>query len=114
MLKLADIKELTNARLHCGDIGTKTIEYGFGSDLMSDVLTLEDELPLLITGLCNTQVIRTAEMADLSVILIARNKHVTEEMITLAKENDMIIMTTPFSLFRTCGILYQHGLKPVF
>ncbi len=113
MLDLANIQKLTNATLHCGTLENKSIEYGFGSDLMSDVLTLEDA-PLLITGLSNTQVIRTAEMADLSVILIARDKKVTKEMIELSKENDITIMTTPFSLFKTCGILYQHGLKPIF
>ncbi len=114
MVRLVDIQTLTGAALHCGEIENKTIEYGFGSDLMSDVLTLEDKTPLLITGLSNIQVIRTAEMADLSAILIVRNKQVTKEMVELAKENDIVLMSTSLSLFKVCGILYKHGLKSIF
>ncbi|NCC73168.1 MAG: hypothetical protein EOM06_07190 [Sphingobacteriia bacterium] len=86
----------------------------FASDLMSDVLTLDSGNPLLITGLSNLQTIRTAEMADIHVIIFARGKKTTEEMIALAKENDIILIETGFSVFRTCGLLFQHGVKPVY
>lgn len=114
MLNLTKIQELVQAQLHAGKIKPEEIEYAFGSDLMSDVLTLEDQIPMLITGLANTQSIRTAEMADIEVILIARGKEVTKEMIELANENDIVLLSSPFSLYKICGILYQNGMKALY
>ncbi|MDR0667217.1 MAG: hypothetical protein LBF90_01195 [Prevotellaceae bacterium] len=90
------------------------VEYGFASDLMSDVLTQKCSNFLLITGLANIQTIRTAEMSDAQYILFARNKKATPEMLKLAGDNDMVIIQSPFSMFRTAGILYAAGLKPVY
>jgi len=89
-------------------------DFAFASDLMSDVLTIEDQSPMLITGLSNLQTIRTAEMADIHVILLARGKKASKEMITLANENNITIIETTFSVFRTSGILYNAGVKPIF
>lgn len=114
MLNLTKIQELVQAQLHAGKVKPGAIEYAFGSDLMSDVLTLEDQIPMLITGLANTQSIRTAEMADIEVILIARGKEVTKEMIELANENDIVLLSSPFSLYKICGILYQNGMKALY
>lgn len=90
------------------------VNEAFASDLMSDVLTLDHLNPLLITGLSNLQTIRTAEMADIRVIVLARGKKATEEMIELATEHGMTLIETPFSVFRTSGMLYQHGIKPIY
>ena len=89
------------------------VEHCFASDLMSDVLTLKDT-PVLITGLCNVQTIRTCDMANLDVAIFVRNKRPTEEMIELAEDNDMVLLATPFSMFKTCGLLYEAGMKPLF
>lgn len=88
-------------------------EYCFASDLMSDVLTLKDT-PVLITGLCNVQTIRTCDMATLDIIIIVRNKKVTEDMLELAEDNDMVILSCSYSMFKTCGLLYQAGIQPLF
>ena len=85
----------------------------FASDLMSDVLTLKDT-PVLITGLCNVQTIRTGDMANLEVVIFVRGKRPTEDMVELADENDMVLICTQYSMFKTCGILYEAGLKPLF
>jgi len=90
------------------------VDQAFSSDLMSDVLTLGEHSPMLITGLSNLQTIRTAEMADISVVVLARGKNATPDMIELANEHNIILIETPFSVFRTSGILYQHGIQPVF
>lgn len=90
------------------------LEKAFSSDLMSDVLTLEEENILLITGLANVQLIRTAEMADIDVVVLARGKKASPEMVELASENGLVILETPFSIYRTSGILYSNGLKPVY
>ncbi len=65
-------------------------------------------------GLCNLQTIRTAEMAEVSCILFVRGKKITPEMIELANENQMVLMTTEYSMFRTVGELYTNGLKPIY
>ena len=93
---------------------SERISAAFASDLMSDVLTLDTDALMLITGLCNQQTIRTAEMADISCILIVRGKNITPEMLTLANENNMIVIQCSYSMFKTVGILYNAGMKPVY
>lgn len=115
IMKISEILQLTEANVVCGPFSPQTeVEQAFSSDLMSDVLTLDSENILLITGLANPQSIRTAEMADIHFILLVRNKKATEEMIRLAEENHITLMETPYSLFKTSGILYQAGLMPVY
>ena len=113
-MKISEIETLTSARTVSDFSGDINIERAFSSDLMSDVLTLEDGNILLITGLANIQLIRTVEMADIEVVLLARGKKATPEMLELANENGLVIMETPYSLFRASGVLYSNGLKPVF
>ena len=112
------IKEITailSGKIVCGtpDSPIRVAE-AFASDLMSDVLTLSTENPLLITGLNNLQTIRTAEMAGIGVVVIARGKKISEEMIQLAGENEIILIETDFSVFKTSGLLYETGIKPIY
>ncbi len=91
------------------------IERGFTSDLMSDVLTIESTDNLaIITGLSNLQTIRTAEMAGIDIIIIVRGKKSTAEMISLAEDNDIVIIETPYSAFYTSALLFNAGVKPLF
>jgi len=114
-MTIRQIKELTKATIVCGASQLeKEASSAFASDLMSDVLTLECNEVLLITGLCNLQTIRTAEMADVSCILFVRGKKATTEMKTLADENQMVLMETDYSMFRTVGELYSKGLPPIY
>lgn len=114
-MKLSEIINLTNARLVAGkDIESHDLKKAFSSDLMSDVLTLDEEHILLITGLANVQLVRTAEMADIEVVLLSRNKRATPEMIDLANETGLVLLETPYSIFRASGILYEAGLLPVY
>ena len=89
------------------------IASAYSCDLMSDVLTLK-ETPILITGLCNVQTIRTCDMAGIEFLIIVRNKKPSDDMLELAKDNDMVVIACRYSLFRTCGLLYTEGLKPIF
>jgi len=91
-----------------------SVEFAFASDLMSDVLTIKRDHFLLLTGLANIQSIRTAEMSDAPYIILCRNKEVTEEMLELAVENNILIIKSKFSMFRCAGLLYQAGIKPVY
>ncbi|MFV0269281.1 MAG: hypothetical protein ACK5HT_19320 [Draconibacterium sp.] len=114
-MKLSEIISLTNARLVAGkNVESNDVTKAFSSDLMSDVLTLDEEHILLITGLANVQLIRTAEMADIEVVLLSRNKRASQEMIDLANEVGLVLLETPYSIFRASGILYNNGLPPVY
>lgn len=114
-MKIQQIQELTEAVVACGnDKLNHEVQCAFASDLMSDVLTLDCNEILLITGLCNLQTIRTAEMADVSCILFVRGKKVTPDMLQLASENNMILLETDHSMYHTAGELYCSGLVPVY
>ena len=88
--------------------------YAFASDLMSDVLTLQTNKFMLITGLVTVQTLRTAEMADISTIILVRNKKASPDILKLANENNMVIIESPFSMFKACGLLFESGIKPVY
>lgn len=104
-IKILDAKCVTNL---C-DM-EKEYKYAFASDLMSDVLALADSSTVLITGLNNPQVIRTAEMLDISTIILVRGKVPSQETLAIANENNISILTTDMIMFDTCGKLYQAGL----
>ena len=80
------------------------------ADLMSDVLAFAEPGSVLLTGLCNPQVVRTAEMADIAAIVFVRGKHPPPETVALAKEKGIPLATTPYIMFEACGRLYQVGL----
>lgn len=110
-MTIADAKKLLNARLLCGEENIeKTVHTACGSDMMSDVLAFVKDQSVLITGLCNPQVVRTAEMMDIICICFVRGKTPDESIIELAKERNLVLMATDLRMFEACGILYQSGL----
>ena len=112
-MRLKEIADVLHASVACGATRLEEeVEMGYSSDLMSDVLTLDTDNLILITGLVNLQAIRTAEMADIRAIVFVRNKKATGQMIELALENN--ILESPFSLFKSSGLLFQAGLKPIY
>jgi len=114
-MKAKEIASVVDGKMVCGEhLQEQEIRFGFSSDLMSDVLTTCCDHLALITGLANAQVIRTAEMSDITVIVFVRGKKASPEMIKLATENDMVLIETAFSMFKTSGLLYAGGLKPLF
>jgi len=86
------------------------IQQGCGADLMSDVLTFAKARALLLTGLTNPQVIRTAEMADIAAIVFVRGKLPPAETIALAEEKGIPLIAAKYTMFEICGRLYQAGL----
>ena len=110
-----DIIKLLDATCICGARKLHDpIQHAFAADLMSDVLRLNTEGLLLITGMANPQVIRTAEMADIPFILFVRDKQITAEMQQLAEENEILLLRCRQSMFRVCGELYKAGLHMEF
>jgi hypothetical protein len=108
-----ELVDLLNGKLiTCGS--DNDVDFGFSSDLMSDVLTLEHDKVLLITGLANPQAVRTADMAGISNIVLVRDKKASDLMVTLAKDLGITLIETPFSMYRTSALLASAGLKHCF
>jgi hypothetical protein len=84
---------------------------GCGADLMSDVLAAVKPNAVLLTGLCNPQVIRTAQMADVSAIIFLRGKQPTPDMIHMATQEDIPLISSEKGMFDLCGKLYRAGLR---
>ncbi len=87
------------------------VEFGCGADLMSDVLAFTHAGTLLLTGLANPQVVRTAEMAGIKAIVFVRGKVPPPETVALAKEKGIPLLATRFTLYESCGRLYAQGLQ---
>ncbi len=87
------------------------VEYAFSADMMSDVLAFAHNNSVLLTGLVNTQVIRTAEIKDLSLVIFTRGKAPSDEISDLAHKHNLCVMSTEYNLFEASGILYANGLK---
>ena len=110
-MKVKDIIEILNAEVMCrDDLLEQELHTACGSDMMSDVLAYVKDQAVLLTGLVNSQVIRTAEMMDMVCIVFVRSKQPTQEMIDLAREGGMVVMTTKLRLYEACGQLYTNGL----
>ncbi len=111
-MKLRDISEILDAQVITGeDFLEYSVTAGCGSDLMSDVMAYVTESVLLLTGLINLQVIRTAEMMDIKAIVFVRGKLPIDSMVELAKEKDIVLMSTKLTMFASCGRLFSAGLQ---
>ncbi|MGM0501619.1 MAG: DRTGG domain-containing protein [Bacillota bacterium] len=110
-MNLSDVQELLAAEVICqSNKSDLKILTACGADLMSDVLAFSKEKTLLLTGLTNPQVVRTAEMIDLELIVFVRGKKPPQKTIELAKEKKINLLTTDKPLYEACGILYAEGL----
>ena len=107
-----DVRNILDAKVFCGeDYMNRVVHTACGSDMMSDVLAFVKDQSVLLTGLCNTQVIRTAEMMDMVCIVFVRGKRPDEIMITLANEKEIPLLSTEKRMFTACGMLYENGLR---
>lgn len=112
-MKISEIATLLGAEvLCCEESLSHEVNSACGSDMMSDVLAYVKNQAVLLTGLVNPQVIRTAMMMDMRCIVFVRDKKPSEEMIELASEADIVLLSTPKRMFDACGVLYCGGLGP--
>lgn len=110
-MKISELQGLIDAKVLCGeDSLDKEVYSAFGCDLMSDVLAYVSDQAVLLTGLVNPQVIRTAVMMDMTCIVFVRSKVPSEDMLELAKESGIVMMSTSKTMYTTSGILYSNGL----
>ena len=113
-MKLREIKELLDAEVIWGeDLLDEEIKFAGGSDLMSDVLAFGKPGILLLTGLSNTQSVRTADIIEAKAIVYVRGKKPDKGGIELAIIKKIPMLSTKNMMFSTCGILYNHGLLGV-
>ncbi len=82
-----------------------------GSDMMSDVLAYVKDQAVLLTGLTNPQVVRTASMMDMVCIVFVRGKRPDAAILQLADTMGITVLGTRFTMFQACGLLYQSGLR---
>jgi predicted transcriptional regulator len=108
---LHEIREILDAAVICGgDHLDREVHSACGSDFMSDVLAYVKDQAVLLTGLVNPQVIRTADMMDMTCIVFVRGKAPDEGMIALAEERDIVLMCSKERMYNACGKLYLAGL----
>lgn len=111
-MTIQDVKDILGARIISGEDNlTKEVHNACGSDMMSDVLAFVKDQSVLLTGLCNPHVIRTAEMMDIICIVFVRGKRPTQEMIEMAKQRGIVLLATGHRMFCACGKLYERGLR---
>ena len=113
-MKMTEIISLLDARLLCGAVEDDyEFDSAFASDMMSDVLAYGQGQALLLTGLLNQQVIRTAEMLDMRRIVFVRGRVPADEVLSLAAEKGITALTTRHGMFTCGGLLYQAGIRGV-
>jgi len=111
-MTIRTMQEILNADVLYGkDLLETNIGFVFSSDMMSDVLAYGESSSVLLTGLCNPQVVRTAEMLDIVCIIFVRGKMPDERMLSLARSKGIVILATSHFMFTSCGLLYQSGLR---
>jgi predicted transcriptional regulator len=110
-MRLSEIAVILEAEVLFGEeLDRIEIERACGSDLMSDVLCQSMRGSLLLTGLTNPQVVRTAEMSENSAICFVRGKIPPPETVDLARKNQIPLLLSRFSMYLACGKLFTAGL----
>lgn len=111
-MTIADIIRILNAQIICGEDHLNTeLHSACGADMMSDVLAFVKDQSVLLTGLVNPQVVRTADMMDMRCIVFVRGKEPDDMVVDLAKEREIVLLKTPLRMFTACGLLYESGLR---
>ena len=110
-MKIREIRDLLDAQVICmEELLDEEVHSACGSDMMSDVLAFVKDQAVLMTGLVNSQVIRTAQMMDMVCVVFVRSKRPTLEMIEIAEENNIVLLATAKRMYEACGTLYMNGL----
>lgn len=110
-MKIRELCDVISATVICGEEKLDADVFtACASDMMSDVLAFVKEQAVLLTGLTNPQVVRTAEMMDMQCIVFVRGKRPDETTINLAKAKGTVILSSGLRMYTACGLLYNHGL----
>lgn len=111
-MKIQEIVSILNADILCGKEHLENeVHSACGADMMSDVLAFVKEQAVLLTGLVNPQVVRTAEMMDMRCIVFVRGKIPPQEVIDLAEDTGIVLLASKERMYPACGKLYATGLS---
>lgn len=110
-MTVADVGRILGAKVISGSMLDTEVHNACGSDMMSDVLAFVKDQSVLLTGLMNPQVVRTAEMMDMHCIIFVRGKTIDPAVVELARQKDITVLATPYRMFTACGLLYSNGLR---
>jgi predicted transcriptional regulator len=111
-MRLSEIRDILHGKVYTGEalLDNVDIRFGCASDLMSDVLAFSRAGAVLLTGLVNTQTIQTAFIAEISGVVFVRGKRPGEDILALARERQIPVLSTPYSMYEASGKLYTRGL----
>ena len=109
-MKVKDIVDILKCQVLNEGNMEEEVKTACGSDMMSDVLAFVKDQSVLLTGLMNPQVVRTAEMMDMKCIVFVRGKNPGEDILDLAREREIVVMRSGLRMFIACGLLYSRGL----
>ncbi len=110
-MTLKDVLRILEGKLISKDVDLeRRVEFACGADLMSDVLAFTHAGTLLLTGLTNPQVVRTAEMAEIQALVFVRGKYPPPETIALAEDKGIPLLASRYTMYESCGRLYEAGL----
>ena len=110
-MKLCEIRDILQADVLCGEeLLDAEVCGAFAGDYMSDVLATARDQMVLLTGLVNPQVVRTAEMLDMKCVVFVRGKLPEEPTVALARERGIVLLSTAMRMYPACGELYSRGL----
>lgn len=111
-MTIREMQQVLDAKFLYGEeLADLDAQFVFSADMMSDVLAYCGKCSILITGLCNPQVVRTAEMLDIVCIIFVRGKLPDDNILALARGKNIAILATDHYMFTACGILYENGLR---
>ena len=111
-MTVEDVRAVLGARVLVGEERLdREVRTACGSDMMSDVLAFSKDHGVLLTGLTNPQVVRTAEMLDIVCIIFIRGKKADQVLLDMARERDLVVLETGHRMFTACGMLYEAGLR---
>lgn len=113
-MKLREVVQILRAEVLCGEefLDEMDLECAYGADIMSDVLAFARPGSLLLTGLTNIQIVRTAQMLDLPAVIFVRGKRPQDAAIKLASQINMPVLICQMSMFEACGLLFAKGILP--
>lgn len=110
-MKLREIGKLLDSNVFCGeDKLDAEIHCACGSDMMSEVLEFTKHDAVLLTGLVNNHVLKTAEILDIRCVVFVRGKRPPADLVRMAGEMGIVLMSTGLPMFTACGILYTNGI----
>ena len=111
-MKISEVAKVLGARVLTPDGNlNQEVHTACGSDMMSDVLAYVKDQGVLLTGLNNPQVVRTASMMDMHCVVFVRGKVPDETILRLANQMEIVVLATEKTMFTACGLLYKCGLQ---